>query len=79
MVFLVLAAGDDPDRIVRQRPLERLRLVPRSAHPDIAFLVGGQDHRLGVNWFDDGFRCRGQEAADEVRPGIGFDLVPGRL
>ena len=32
LVFLVRSSGDDPDRIIRQRPLQRLCLIPW-AHP----------------------------------------------
>jgi hypothetical protein len=27
---------NNPERIIRQRPLQRLGLIPRRAHPDIA-------------------------------------------
>jgi len=39
-----------------KRPLQRLRLIPRRAHPDVKLLVGGQDHWhcLRVNKFTDG-------------------------
>jgi hypothetical protein len=39
--FLVCAARHDLDGVVSQRPLQRLRLVPRRAHPDVALLVRG--------------------------------------
>jgi hypothetical protein len=32
---------------IRQRPVQRLCLSPRRAHPDIALLIGCQDHRHG--------------------------------
>ena len=35
----------DHQRPIRQRPLQRLRLAPGRAHPDVALLLGGQDHR----------------------------------
>lgn len=40
-------------------------------HPDVAFLVRGQDHRhrFGVDRLDDGVRRRRQEALDVVRSG----------
>jgi hypothetical protein len=58
LVFLIGATGDDFQCIVGQRPLQRLRLVPRSAHPDIALLIAGQDdrHGLGVDGLDNGVR-----------------------
>ena len=41
---IILAAGrDDPERAVRKRPLQRLGLVPRRAHPDVVFLGRRQD------------------------------------
>jgi len=33
LVFLICSSGDDPDRIVRQRPLQRSCLSPWGAHP----------------------------------------------
>jgi hypothetical protein len=41
------------------------------AHPDVALLVGGQDHRqrLRIDRRDDGIRLGRQEAVDEVRAG----------
>jgi hypothetical protein len=42
VVFLVDAARDDLQRVIRQRPLQRLRLIPWRAHPDVALLVVGQ-------------------------------------
>jgi hypothetical protein len=41
-------AHDDPERIVRQWLLQRLRLIPRCAHPNVPLLVGRQDHRHGL-------------------------------
>jgi NAD(P)-dependent dehydrogenase (short-subunit alcohol dehydrogenase family) len=48
----------DLDRIVRQRSLQRLRLIPRRAHPDVSLLISQQDHRhcLGMDRLDDGVR-----------------------
>jgi hypothetical protein len=43
-IFLIRTAHDDLERIVRQRPLQRLRLIPWRAHPNIALFIGGQDH-----------------------------------
>jgi hypothetical protein len=37
-IFFIGAACDDPWRIVRQRPLQCLRIIPGRTHPDIAFL-----------------------------------------
>ena len=69
-VFLIPAAHHQRDRVIRQRPLQRLRLVPRRAHPDVALLVGDQDHRhrLRVDRLDDRVRRRRQKAVDVVRP-----------
>ena len=71
LVFLVRAARDNLERVIRQRPLQRLRLVPRRAHPDVPLLVGRQDHRhgLGVDRLDHRVRRRRQEAVDEMRAG----------
>ena len=57
-VFFVCSSGDDPDRIVRQRPLQRLCLIPWGAHPNIALLIRHQDdrHGLRVNRLHDGVR-----------------------
>ncbi len=39
------AAHDNLQDVIGQRPLQRLGLVPRRAHPDVAFCLIGQDHR----------------------------------
>jgi hypothetical protein len=46
----VNAAHYDPDDIIRQRPLQRLGLLPRRAHPNIPFLIGRQDHGMALGW-----------------------------
>ena len=38
-VFLFCSSSDDPDRIVRQRPLQRFGLIPGGARPNIATAV----------------------------------------
>ena len=78
LVLFVLPARDNLERVIGQWPLQRLRLIPRRAHPDVPFLVGRQDHwhGLGMDGLDDRVRCGRQEAVDQMRPGIGFDLVP---
>jgi len=43
LVFLVGAAHHDPERVIRQWPLQRLGLIPRCAHPHVPLLVDGQD------------------------------------
>src|SRR5258707_11881553 len=43
LVFLIGPAHDDLQGAIGQRTLQRLRLVPRRAHPDIAFFLIGQD------------------------------------
>ena len=70
-IFLVRPARYNFHGVVRQWPLQRLGFIPRRAHPDIALLVGRQDHRhgLGVDRHYDGVRRRRQEAVDEMRPG----------
>ena len=78
LVFLVRAAGNDPDRVVRQRPLQRLGLVPWRTHPDVAFLVRHQDdrHGLRVDRLDHGVRRRGKKAVDLMRAGDRFRFRP---
>jgi hypothetical protein len=53
LVFLVCAAHDNPQRVIRQWPLQRLGLVPWCPHPHIPLFVGGQDHSCtiwGLSW-----------------------------
>jgi hypothetical protein len=73
-IFLVCTTRHNLQRVVRQRPLQRLGLIPRSSHPNVAFLFGRQDYRhcLRVYRFDDRVRGRCQEAVDEVRAGDRF-------
>jgi hypothetical protein len=74
--WIVLAAGhDNAQRAIRDRTLQRLGLVPWSAHPDIVLLGRCQDHRhgLGVNAADLGVRLACQKRKD-----VGRDLaLPG--
>jgi hypothetical protein len=58
--------------------LQRFGLVPRRPHPDVPFLIGGQDHRhgLGMDRPDDRIRRRRQEAIDVVRTRMSFDFAP---
>jgi hypothetical protein len=69
LVFLIHAACDDPDRIILQRPLQRLGLIPRRTHPNIALLISHQDdrHGLRVNRIDNGVRRCCEKAVDVVR------------
>jgi len=69
-IFLVFAAHDDLERIIRQWPLQHLRFIPRRTHPDIALLIGGQDHRhrLVMDRRDDRVQRGCQEAVDLMRP-----------
>ena len=73
-IFLIDATRDDADNIVGQRPLQRLCLIPRCAHPDIALFVRRQDHRhsLWVDRLDHGVRRRRQETVDEMWAGNWF-------
>jgi hypothetical protein len=66
---LCVTAHDDPERIIRQRSLQRLRFIPRCAHPHVAFFIGNQDHWhcLGMDRFDHRVRCRRQKAIDLMR------------
>jgi hypothetical protein len=76
LIFLVDAARDDLQRIIRQRPLQRLGLIPRRAHPHVALFIGRQDHRhrLRMDRFDNGIRRRRQEPIDEMRTQHRFRL-----
>jgi hypothetical protein len=76
LVFLVRAARYDLDRVVGQRSLQRLGLIPRRAHPDVALLIGQQDywHGLGMDRLDHGiWRCG---EVDLMRAGNRFRFVP---
>ena len=68
LVFLVRAAHHDLQRIILQWPLQRLRFIPRRAHPDIALLVRRQDNRhgLAMDRLDHNVRRGGQETV--LRP-----------
>ena len=66
IVFLVSATHDDLERIIRQRSLQWLGLIPRRAHPNVALLVGRQDHRhrLGMDRLNHRVgRCREKPVA----------------
>ena len=56
--------------VIRQRPLRRLRPIPRCAHPNVPLLFGGEDHRhgFGMDRRDDSVRRCCQEAVDLMRP-----------
>jgi hypothetical protein len=47
-IFFVGPTGYNPKRVVRQRALQRLRLIPRRAHPDVPLFVRRQDHWHGL-------------------------------
>jgi multidrug efflux pump subunit AcrA (membrane-fusion protein) len=61
-----LTTRNDLEGIIEQRSLQGLGLIPRRAHPDVAFFGRRQDHRHGlrVDRLNDRVRCRGQEAVD---------------
>jgi hypothetical protein len=71
LVFLVGAARNDLQRVVRQRALQRLGFIPGRTQPHVALFIRVQDHRHGlrVNRLDDGIRGRRQEAIDQMRAG----------
>ena len=62
------AAGDDPERPVRKRPLQLQGLVRRGRHPGLDFVRRRQDHRhrLRVDGADLGVRLRREEREDVV-------------
>jgi ABC-type uncharacterized transport system substrate-binding protein len=76
LVFFIVTAHRDPERVIRQRSLQGLGLVPRRAYPNVTLLFGRQDHRhcLRVDWFDNSIRRSRQEAVDKVRPRYGLGL-----
>lgn len=47
-ILLVGVSRVDPRRLIRQRPLQRPRLIPRRTHSHVALFVIRQDHRHGV-------------------------------
>src|ERR1700722_18731650 len=64
---IILAAGRDyPESAVGKRTLQRVRLVPRSAHPHVVFLDSREDdrHRLRMNATDFHIWFTGQEGID---------------
>jgi hypothetical protein len=75
LIFLVSPTGDDLERVIRQRALPRLRLIPWRSHPHVPLFIGRQDHRhgLGMDRLHDGARRCGQEAVESrwrgLRPG----------
>lgn len=77
-VFLIRSPHHDLDRIVRQRSLQRLGLIPRRTYPDIPFFVRQQDDRprLRMDWLDNGIRRCRRKPQTLSGPGIGFDFAP---
>ena len=49
-IFLIGATGDDLQRIVGQRPLQRLRFIPWRAHPDVSLFFARQDTGIAFGW-----------------------------
>jgi hypothetical protein len=70
LIFLLRPTHHDPKRIIRQRPLQRLGLIPRRAHPNVVLLISRQDHghRLRMDRLDHSVGGRGQEAVYLMRP-----------
>src|ERR1700746_1096244 len=70
LIFLLLTLHHDPRRVIWQRPLQRLGLVPRCTHPDLSLIVSGEDHRHCL-WMDRLHHriglCR-EETVDLMRP-----------
>jgi hypothetical protein len=48
-IFLLAPARDNLERVIPQRPLQRLRLIPRRSHPNVALLIGGQSPVPGIS------------------------------
>ena len=70
LVFLVRSPHDDFQRVVRQRPLQRLGLIPGRAHPDVALPVRHHDDWYGLRMdrLDDGIRRCREKTIDLMRP-----------
>jgi CheY-like chemotaxis protein len=69
LVLFVGTTHYDVERITKQGPLQRPRLVPWWSHPYIALLLRRRDHwhRLRMDWLHDRVGLGGQEAVDEMR------------
>jgi hypothetical protein len=50
LIFLIRTARDDLQGIIRQRPLQRLCLIPWRAHPDVAFLSVVRITGIAFGW-----------------------------
>jgi hypothetical protein len=74
LIFLIDAPRCDFQRIIRQRALQPLRLIPWRPHPNVALLIGRQDHWhcLGMNRRDHAVRLGCEKTVDEVRAGYRF-------
>jgi hypothetical protein len=68
-IFLVRTAHHNPERIIRELPLQRLGLIPWRAHPNVALFIGRENHRhrLRMDRFDDRVRRGLKEALDKMR------------
>src|SRR5208283_366553 len=77
--ILLAASGDDHQRIVRQRSLQRQRLFDRRGHPKVDFFALGQNHRhcLRVVSADQLVRF-GREEAEEINGDFPFLQFPDR-
>ncbi|MCP1776034.1 hypothetical protein ABIF65_006797 [Bradyrhizobium japonicum] len=69
-ILFIGPAHDDTERVIRQRWLQRLGLVPRRVHPNVALLIGRQDHRHGLRMdrLDHRVRRCRQKPVDLMRP-----------
>ena len=47
-ILFVGSAHDNPERVIRLWPLQRLGLIPRRTHPNVPLFVRRQDHRHGL-------------------------------
>src|SRR3979490_824459 len=68
-ILLGFAACDYQHLVIRQRALQRLRLIPWRPHPNVALFLGRQDHGHGLGMYrlDDRVRRRRQKAVDQMR------------
>lgn len=73
-IFPVRTSHDDLERIVRQRPLQRLCFISASAQPDLPLLGSRENdrHSLGMHRLDHGVRRGRQKSINKMRPWNGF-------
>ena len=78
-IFLLLDSHHDPERLFRQRPLQRLRFIRGRAHSDVGLFIGGRDHRHGflMDWREHHVGHSRQEAVEEAGPEVAVATTLG--